>query len=180
MCGGIAFACAFLIGSLLPVRAARAESEEAVKAAFLFNFARYVEWREGSFSSESAPIQICVAGNGSFEAILATAVAGRSVGKRRVEVRAITGLDGADRCQLFYFDEKSGLASDVVVSTLGQHSVFTIADGTGFAAKGGVANFVLVDQKVRFEINPKAAQRAGLKISSSLLRLAKLTGDGER
>ncbi len=60
---------------------------------------------------------------------------------------------------------------------LGELAVFTVSDQGGFAAAGGIANFILVDQKIRFEINPSAARRAGLKISSSLLRLAKLVGN---
>lgn len=168
------------LGALLPARGVRAESEQAVKAAFLFNFARYVEWREGTFESDIMAIRVCVAGDPAFEHVLATAVAGRSVGKRPVEVVRIQGLADAEGCQLLFFDAKSGLTPDAVVAALADRSVFTLSDDAGFAGVGGVANFILVDQKVRFEINPKAARRAGLKISSSLLRLAKLVGDGGR
>ena len=175
-----AVALAVWLGSMLHSLPARSESEQVVKAAFLFNFARYVEWREGVFASDSAPIRLCVAGSGEFEGVLSGTVGGRAVGKRAVEVDSITALDQVEGCHLLFFDARSGFDAGAVVTALADRSVFTIADEPGFALGGGIANFIVVDQKVRFEINPAAARRAKLKISSSLLRLAKLVGDDAR
>ncbi|MBY0399662.1 YfiR family protein [Myxococcota bacterium] len=157
-----------------------AESADQVKAAFLFNFARYVEWPESAFERTDSAIRICLIGDGGFEQILAGAVSGRTVGARSVEVAALASLDGAAQCHLLFFDESAVAQGTTVAERVGSLAVFTIADRAGFAADGGIANFVLVDQKIRFEINQKAARRAGLKISSSLLRLAKLVGESER
>jgi len=172
---------ALVIGLLpaLPLPAS-AESEGQVKAAFLFNFARYVEWPPAAFEGEAAAIRLCVIGGTDFQRIIADTVSGRSVGTRQVAVEKVEGLDAAEACHLLFLDAGVVLPPAVVADRLGAHAVFTISDQPGFAADGGVANFILVDQKVRFEINPSAARRAGLKISSSLLRLAKLVGEAEQ
>jgi len=157
---------------------AAAESAEDVKAAFLFNFARYVEWPEAAFANETAPIRLCLLSNSGFHDVLAKTVSGRSVGRRPVAVETVEGLDAAGRCQLLFLGQGASLAGADVAARLGERPVFTISDQAGFAAADGIANFILVDNKIRFEINPSAARRAGLKISSSLLRLAKLVGEG--
>lgn len=156
---------------------ASAESEGQVKAAFLFNFARYVEWPPEAFADEAAAIQLCVIGETDFQQVIADTVSGRSVGSRQVAVEKVEGLDAAEACHLLFLDAGFVLPAAVVADRLGGHAVFTISDQPGFAADGGVANFIFVDQKIRFEINPAAARRAGLKISSSLLRLATLVGE---
>lgn len=180
--GGSRFALqTALLATLLAVLAPRialAESAEQVKAAFLFNFARYVEWPESAFASAEAPIRICLIGGGDFAQVLTGAVSGRTVGARSVEVAALESLDGASDCHLLFFEEQAVAQGAAVAERIGSLAVFTISDRAGFAAEGGIANFILVDQKIRFEINQKAARRAGLKISSSLLRLAKLVDDG--
>jgi hypothetical protein len=166
--------------TILAPRMAFAESADQVKAAFLFNFARYVEWPESAFTSAEAPIRICLIGGESFTEVLTSAVSGRTVGARPVAVAPLASLDGAADCHLLFFAEDAVAQGATVAERLGSLAIFTISDRGGFALEGGVANFVLVDQKIRFEINPKAARRAGLKISSSLLRLAKIVGDGGR
>ncbi|MFO0690144.1 MAG: YfiR family protein [Myxococcota bacterium] len=167
---------AIFAGILLP-RSAPAEAADQVKAAFLFNFARYVEWPESAFASADAPIRICLIGGGDFAGVLTSAVSGRTVGVRPVEVVPLSGLADAAQCHLLFFEANAAAEGAAVAERLGSSAVFTISDRAGFALEGGVANFILVDQKIRFEINQKAARRAGLKISSSLLRLAKLVDE---
>lgn len=169
-----------LVTGLLPAlpSLASAESEAQVKAAFLFNFARYVEWPPAAFEGETATIRLCVIGESEFQQVVSETVSGRSVGRRPVVVDKVEGLDAAEACHLLFVDDGVLVPASAVADRLGGHAIFTISDQPGFAAGGGVANFILVDQKIRFEINPSAARRAGLKISSSLLRLAKLVGEG--
>lgn len=177
----IAFAAvtafAALAAALLPPGVAAAEAADQVKAAFLFNFARYVEWPASAFAGASAPIRLCLIAERDFEAVVDATVSGRRVGERPVQVEGIHGLAAAKGCHLLFLGEASGPSAPVVVEQLGALAIFTISDAPGFAAEGGIANFILVDSKIRFEINPSAARRAGLKISSSLLRLAKLVGE---
>lgn len=179
--GGRVGLAALVTGLLLSLPSlAWAESEGQVKAAFLFNFARYVEWPPETFEGEAAAIRLCVIGETAFQRIIAETISGRSVGTRQVAVEKVEGLEAAEACHLLFLDAGVPLPPSVVADRLGGHAVFTISDRPGFAADGGVANFIFVDQKIRFEINPAAARRAGLKISSSLLRLAKLVGEGEQ
>lgn len=168
-----------LVTTLLP-SLATGESEGPVKAAFLFNFARYVEWPPAAFEGESSPIRLCVMGASAFDEVVSATVSGRSVGLRPVAVEKVASLEEAAGCHLLFLEAGVEVPGPVVAERLGGVAVFTISDQPGFAAAGGVANFILVDQKIRFEINPSAARRAGLKISSSLLRLAKRVGEDDR
>ena len=177
-----AIALCGLFAWLVPGIAA-ANSEDQVKAAFLFNFARYVEWPEAAFENATAAIRLCLLSDAAFEQVLSETVSGRSVGRRPVGVETIASLDAAGGCHLLFIDESvpaEATAATAVAGRLGELAVFTISDRGGFAAAGGIANFILVDQKIRFEINPSAARRAGLKLSSSLLRLAKRVGEDGR
>ncbi|MEM9173999.1 MAG: YfiR family protein [Myxococcota bacterium] len=156
------------------VAPARAQSEDQIKAAFLFNFARYVEWPDAAFRGSKSPVRICMAGADDFASIVSQAVGGKSVGDRAVQVVPGIRLEDANGCHILYVGEGITAGSDAVASSVSGGNVFTVADREGFANAGGIANFIRVDNKVRFEINPGAAKRAGLKISSRLLRLAKV------
>ena len=167
----------FVLGLLLAGSGATpswAQSEDQIKAAFLFNFARYVEWPDAAFTSGSAPVRICVAGAGDFAGVVEQAVGGKSVGDRAVAVVPGVDLSDASSCHILYIGEGVDVGAGAVASSVSTGHVFTVADRAGFAASGGIANFIRVDNKVRFEINPNAAKGAGLKISSRLLRLAKV------
>jgi hypothetical protein len=150
-----------------------AQSEDEIKAAFLLNFARYVEWPESAFSGSDAPVQICMLGSEGFDRVAAGIVAGKMVGPRSVEVVPVSGADAAARCHILFVGSDSGSTDDIVAS-LGKSSVFTVANDEGFAKQGGIANFYRAGKRIRFAINPGAAEGAGLKISSRLLRLAQL------
>jgi len=160
--------------STLAASPARAQSEDQVKAAFLFNFARYVEWPANAFGSDGAPIRICMLGSGGFSSVVSKAVSGKSVGDRAVEVDTPADLGGTAGCHILYVGETANSATSDVAAKVDGASVFTVADREGFAAGGGIANFIRADNKIRFEINPGAAKKAGLKVSSRLLRLAKV------
>ena len=158
--------------SFVAVSNARAQSEDRVKAAFLFNFARYVEWPLGAFDDAKAPITICMIGDSAFAKVVATTVTGKSVGPRPVQVIKTSKLS-ASTCHILYVDEDIEDSRNLLVD-LADKSVFTVSDRKGFAHDGGIANFFRADKKIRFEINPTAAKESGLKISSRLLRLAKI------
>ena len=145
-----------------------------MKAAFLFNFARYVEWPASAFTAAEAPVRICVLGARTFASVVEEVVAGKQVGERSVEVAEAQDLDRAARCHILFVGEDLGIERPQLISTLADAHVFTVSDSEGFAREGGVANFFRADQKMRFEINTGAAKRAGLKISSRLLRLARV------
>jgi len=165
---------ALVLAWVATARAAAGPSEDELEAAYLFNFARYVEWPEEAFAGPEAPIRVCVLGGGSFLEVARANIADRSVNERKVLVEPRSSADEARSCHILYVgsDERSRQAE--VVASLADRSVFTVSDSAGFTQMGGVANFIRGDRKIRFEINQKAATRAGLKISSRLLRIAQL------
>ena len=171
------FVCALVVG--IPIlsfspRMALAQSEDQIKAAFLFNFARYVEWPEGAFASAEAPIRICLLGSDAFGSVVSQVVSGKNVAGRSLRVTTANDLELAASCHIVFVGDQAKAARLLVISALAQAPVFTVSDSEGFARDGGVANFFRADHKVRFEINSEAARRAGLKISSRLLRLARV------
>jgi hypothetical protein len=151
-----------------------AQSEDQVKAAFLFNFARYVEWPVDAFADASQAVRICMLGTDGFAQVVSRAVSGKSVGDRAVEVDLPGDLESLAGCHILYVGDRVEAGPREIADRVGGASVFTVADRAGFARGGGVANFIRADNRIRFEINPGAAKRAGLKISSRLLRLAKV------
>jgi hypothetical protein len=158
----------------LTATTAQAQSEDQVMAAFLLNFARYVEWPATAFATEDAPVRICMLGSQEFGEIVSNTVSGKNVGDRSVTVTMKTDLASARDCHVLFIASEFELPNAETVAALGRTSIFTVADREGFATAGGIANFFREDNKIRFEINPTAAKRADLKISSRLLRLAKV------
>jgi hypothetical protein len=155
---------------------ARAQSEDQVKAAFLLNFARYVEWPEDAFDSRATPVRICLIGTRDFKDVVAHTVEGKVVHDRRVSVETVEAAAEADACHLLFVGEEALVGSDgaVLLRELRRSNVFTVGDREGFAASGGIANFYRAGNKVRFEVNPEFAAEANLEVSSKLLRLARI------
>lgn len=162
----LALAAAFA----LPAAAARAEisKEYEVKAAFLYNFAKFVEWPASRFATAESPLVIGVMGKNPFGDELAAMVQGRKVGGRDVvivdvacngDLRGVHMLfvaEGEERCV------KAGAAAGLL----------TVGESEIFSATGGMITFVPQGDKIRFTINLEAAERARLKLSSQLLKLA--------
>lgn len=145
--------------------------EHHVKALFLYNFAKFVEW-----PSETPGDAICIAviGDDSFGDVLDETVAGKKVNGRGFIVRRVKPEEQAPQCQIVFVaaTEKKHLRS--ILDRLKGTATLTVGETRGFAQAGGVINFGIVDDKVRFEVNLEAAERARLKLSSKLLSLAKI------
>lgn len=166
-----------LLALLLPgsSRMAWAQAgEEEIKAAFLFNFARYVQWPQDSFGDRGAPVRVCVLGADDFARIVSANVSGKSVDDRAVEVVDLKNAASLGGCHILFVGDQAGKPRRELLGEIGKLPVLTVSDSEGFAREGGIANFYRDDNKVRFEINPGAARVAGLKISSQLLRLARV------
>ena len=166
-----------LLALLLPgsSRVAWAQAgEEEIKAAFLYNFARYVQWPQDSFDDRGAPVRVCVLGAGDFARIVSANVSGKSVDDRAVEVVDVKNPASLGGCHILFVGDAVGKSRRELLGEIGKLPVLTVSDSEGFARAGGIANFYRDDKKVRFEINPGAARLAGLKISSQLLRLARV------
>lgn len=172
--------CAFRLGAALAASLAMGASAESLnadqlKAAYLFNFARYVEWPSEAHDSPKSSLRIGVVGSSAVSALLKKTVKGKSVGPRNLEVSELDApAQGREHHILFVAGTLSPDEREDVLAELDGTPVFVVADDDSFAKRGGIANFFVADQRVRFAINKSAAERAGLKVSSKLLRLAEL------
>ena len=163
-----------LLCSLAGGAQAQAAGEYQIKAAFLYNFAKFVSWPASSFSDSSAPLRICVFGQDPFGQELRNITADKMVNGRKLQVDDVVDLQPAKSCHILFIasSEKSQLKR--ILDGVRGASILTVGDTQGFAGLGGIVNFVLEDNRVRFEVNQKAAEQAGLTISSKLLGVAKL------
>lgn len=167
-------ACLIALPAALAQAQSDAPTEHQVKAAFLYNFAKFVEWPAEAFSGPAAPLQLCVLGEDPFGSDLRDLVKGKIVGGRAVQVLNPVNLEQSRTCHILFVSPSEKGGTRHIIEELSDRSVLIVGDSRGFAEQGGMINFVLENDRVRFEINVKAAERARLKISSRLLNVAKL------
>jgi len=151
-----------------------AAAEYQVKAAFLFNFAKFVEWPSSSFANASAPLRICVFGRDPFGDELRNITKGKTVNGRRLEIDQRIDLQVARTCHILFIAASETARLKQIFESLRGADALTVGDAKGFVEQGGMINFVLENSRVQFEVNRKAAEEGGLKISSKLLAVAKL------
>jgi hypothetical protein len=147
-----------------------------VKAAFVLNFLKFVEWPPAAAGAE-APIDVVVLGDDDLARAIEQAALRQAIGGRPITVRAVrrTSEIGAPPRLLFIASSERDRLP-VVLRQYEGRPVLTVGDGTGYGAAGVVLNFYTSDARIRFEANTTAAARAGLQISSHLLRLARIVG----
>ena len=148
--------------------------EYQVKAAFLYNFAKFVEWPDGSFPKASDPIGICILGQNPFEDSLNTVIRGKIWEGRAFAVNLILDLPPKSRCQILFVNSSERQRFRSLAPSLKGSGILTVGETPGFIDDGGIINFKVEDGKIRFEINVEAAQHAQLKLSSKLLSLAQI------
>jgi hypothetical protein len=158
------------------VASSRAEigqlSENQAKAAYLFNFAKFVEWPASAFPSAAAPMVICILGKSPLgEAI--DELAGRSVKGRKVQVRQLGKTEEIAGCQVLFIasSERTHLKEILNKANLAS-GVLTVSDINHFCSSGGMIGLVTRGERIQFEVNRGSAERAGLKPSSHLMKLA--------
>lgn len=152
-------------------QAADQPSEYQVKAAFLLNFTKFVDWPEGAFADEHSPFTICVLGEDPFDGTLNQIVAGEAVGGRMIAVQRIGLAPAPKTCQVV-FVAKPAKETPKILGGLGP-GVLTVGNGENFLRDGGMIAFILEARRVRFDINQKAAGNAMLAVSSRLLSVAR-------
>jgi hypothetical protein len=146
-------------------------TEYQVKAAYLANFGRFIEW-PANVAAKSESFTICVLGQDPFGANLDAAVAGETIGRARILVKRISRpLDAVDCRILFVSSSEAGQWKEILAA-LRTSSVLTVSDMPEFARRGGIIQFLLEGNRVRFDINLAATEGGGLKLSSELLKLA--------
>lgn len=144
----------------------QAAGELQVRAAFLFNFAKFVDW-----PTAGRPLVICIAGDAALATVAEQTVRGRQVDARPVEVRSFAATRPADGCDLLYL---AGLSADDAAALLSRvrGAVLTVGETARFLRDGGMVRVFIEDNRMRFQVNLRQTEAAGLKISSQLLSLA--------
>jgi hypothetical protein len=150
-----------------------AAGEYQVKAAFLYNFAKFVEWPSSSFSDATAPLRICVLGQDPFGEELRDIANDKTVNGRKLQVSPVADLRAARTCHILFIASSEKAQVKQALEGLRGSDALTVGDTKGFVEQGGMINFVLENDRVRFEVNHKAADQAGLKVSSKLLNVAR-------
>ncbi len=167
-CALLGFVCIFCQG-MQQVSAENLSSREyEIKAAYLFNFIKYVDW-----PTYGDTITIGVLGGNPFGTAL-TPLNGKTVKGRRLLVKQLASVRDGQNCQIIFVSSSEKSRLPEIFESLKSARVLTVGETQGFASGGGIINFVEENNKVRFEINADSAHRTGLTISSELLKLAKL------
>jgi hypothetical protein len=170
------FARSAILGGLLVCCARTSTAQETieneVKAAFLYNFTKFVEWPAPP-APASEPFRLCVLADAAFVQVLDRTIAGEFIDGRhleRVEPQTIEDVHG---CGILYIGHGHFDRGAQLLAAARDLPVLTVGDGPRFLAHGGAIGFVLENNRVRFDISLAAAQRSGLKVSSKLLRVAR-------
>jgi hypothetical protein len=145
--------------------------EYAVKAAYLYKFAPFVEWPASAFASPTSPFNLCVLGEDPFGAALDQAVDGRRVGEHPAVVRRMKRVDAGSGCHILYLGASRAQTTAEALRSVQGAPVLTVAD-RGPASSGSIIQFVVRDNRVRFDIDAAAAAANRVAISSKLLSLS--------
>jgi len=167
-CPALVLLLAALLAAPGGVRA-QAAGEYELKAAFLYNFAKFVDWPPAAFPDPNAPFRICVLGKDPFGGSLQAAVTGEEIAGHKLTVAGARTTG----CQVLFISRSERDQTAQILAAVKDSPVLTVGDSPGFLEQGGVINFLLEGGKVRFEINNEAAGKARLTISSKLLQLAR-------
>jgi len=161
-----------LSGSLLAGSAWASEFDEyAVKAAYLYNFAKYVEWPPKVFTDAGAPLWICIVGDNPFGDALAT-LSGKMVENHPVETHTLSTAASFSPCHIVFISRTEQGRFKALLTKLNRLPILTVSDISDFAQAGGMIGLVETEQRIRFDINLAATRLVDLKLSSQLLKLA--------
>jgi uncharacterized protein DUF4154 len=142
-----------------------------VKAVYLYNFGKFVEWPAAAVARDES-FAICVLGRDPFGASLDATLAGEKIDNRQLVARRITNSRDAAACRILFISSSESSRVKDILATVDGVGVLTVSELPGFTSSGGMIQFVLKDNKVRFEVNLTAAEKAGLTLSSQLLKVA--------
>jgi len=156
---------------------AQARSEYEVKAAFLYNFAKFVDWPPEAFPNGNSVLKICILGQNPFGPEFGAFIEGKVAQGRKLQFAQVRDVQQAKSCQILYVASSEKPQILQILKAVDGAMVLTVGDWSEFASSGGIINFVLQNDRVRFEINLDAAERAGVKLSSKLLGVASIVRD---
>jgi hypothetical protein len=178
--GRVGLAFVLVAGVALSAGRARAQpapAEYQVKAAYLLNFARFVEWPAGVLPA-SSPLNIAIVGDDPFGGALDEVLRGKSANGHAIQLRHLRWDDTLAPSQIIFISASEEGHLSQILRFIGRDSVLTVSDIDRFSLRGGVIEFLMVGDRVRFDINRTSAAAAQLNISSKLLNVARAVHEG--
>ncbi|HUA57425.1 MAG TPA: YfiR family protein [Verrucomicrobiae bacterium] len=163
---------AILLAMHAPVRAQ--VDEYQVKAAFLYNFAKFVDWPAQSFRTPDEPIEVCVLSSNPFGSSLEQVIRGKTAAGRPLSARKVADAPSLNSCHILFVAAEDVKKFRALAPKLRGAPLLTVGEASDFISAGGIVNFKIENGKVRFEINVEAAEQGQLRISSKLLSLAEV------
>ena len=170
--GILSLVALFIASQTCYAQPASADKEYPIKAAFLFNFTKYVEWPAASHSDSQSPIIITVLGTNPFGSAVETIVEGRSANGRPVTVKYAKTADTILPTHILFIPKTEDTIATAVLEQLQGTPVLTVGESDNFKSAKGMINFVIERNQVRFELNMASVEHAHLKISSQLQKVA--------
>jgi hypothetical protein len=171
-------AMAAVLGSAFHAHAVR-PSEYQVKAVFLYNFAKFVEWPEAALPDTATTLVISILGEDPFGDAFAS-IEGKTVKGRELVIKRFAELPDLEPCHILFISSLEKKRLSAILEHIKTSSILLVSEMEDFTQKGGMVNFVLQKKKVRFEISIETSEEAGLKLSSRLLKLALNIKGGQR
>ena len=153
-------------------------TEDQIKAAYLFNFAKFVEWPAEAFATSDSSMNFCVLGQSQTGDEMETLVHGKTINSRAIKVRRLGKAEEIKDCHLIFVAAGNGKQLQQLLQAAKGKPVLLVGEAPGFARSGGMIDFVTESGRVLFEVNPSTAEEAHLKISSKLLALARIVSSG--
>jgi hypothetical protein len=167
----LAFIFAVFSGPRHALDAQQSKPEEyQVKAVYLFNFGKFIEWPQGT--PKDNLFGVCVLGHDPFGATLDATINGEIIEGKKLVARRIAGIQDAANCRILFIGMSEANHVKQILASVERTGVLTVSDMPDFTSSGGMIQFVLRENKVRFEVNLSAAEKAGLTFSSQLLKVA--------
>jgi hypothetical protein len=164
-----------LSGASAPAQVSR---EYQLKAVFLYNFAQFTDWPDGTFAGTNAPITIGVLGNDPFGPALDDTVRGETIQGHPLIVAHYRRADEIKTCHILFISQSENRRADEIVRSLKGKPILTVADAEGPSSAGVIIRFLVESNKVHFRINQESAKAANLTLSSKLLRVAEAPPSG--
>lgn len=146
--------------------------EYNLKAAFLFHFAQFVEWPEGAFQNTDSPLVYCTIGEDPFQGALDASFKGKAIGPHSLQVRHLKDSSESQGCHVVFLGKVKRRVPEELAILQGK-PILTVGETEQFVRDSGMIGFCIEENKIRFNINLDAAEKANLRISARLLMLAK-------
>jgi hypothetical protein len=172
----LGFMALLLAGSPPYLQAEASKREYAIKAAVLFNVAKFVYWPEISWPSPGDSVQLCIVGLDPFAKVMKKVLRNKKIRQRPITIMSLVNTENIQKCHILFLGSEKYTRKMPIIEQTKNVSILTIGEGPNFIKQGGMIRFFNHNNKLRFEINLPVTKKAQLRISTKLLRLAKVVG----